>query len=228
MKAMSGASLTIGCPTWSVNVPWGENNQYQSPRIGLMMVDNKEVDVNRIIILALFMIFQNLAIASVKPSMPMIGIAYSDANGLYIYTTKSSLNNKNILICFDMLSATEKCTLLPGESFDTATTSENVMDISSDNEIYTFKYRKALKQDRGLIYGIAVISPPDERSDYAFTSTIYSKKFSVILVRTKESYDFCTSTEGIHIYSPTNKQEMHLYIGLGYEISETCPRELFQ
>ena len=45
----------------------------------------------------MFMIFQNLAIASVKPSMPMIGIAYSDANGLYIYTTKSSLNNKNIL-----------------------------------------------------------------------------------------------------------------------------------
>ena len=158
----------------------------------------------------------------------MIGVAYSDANGQYISTTISSLNNRNILICYDMPNKTEKCTLLPGESFDMTTTSENVMDISSDKKIYTFKYRKALKHDSGLIYGIAVISPSDERSDYSFTSTIYSQKFSVILVKTKESYDFCTSTEGIHVYSPTNKQQMHLYVGLGYEISETCPRELFQ
>ncbi len=31
MKAMSGASLTIGCPTWSVNVPWGDRN-YRNAR----------------------------------------------------------------------------------------------------------------------------------------------------------------------------------------------------
>lgn len=137
------------------------------------------------------------------------------------------MHNENILVCIDSQTNKEKCSLLPGDKFTEISVNDSVMDVSSGQNIHSFKYTVNTGHDENA-YGIAVIYPSKQTLTYKVVSKNQSKSMSIFFKEINMNVNLCTGTEGIHVYSPQYKGKEHLYLTLGYDIVQTCSNEVFQ
>ncbi|AJJ08514.1 Uncharacterised protein [Yersinia pseudotuberculosis] len=180
------------------------------------------------IFFTLAIVYSSTILAKVSPAVVAIGIVSLSPEDISLSTTKNSLSDDNVLMCFDTPDQKRKCSSLPGSKFVEVITNDSVTDVSSEKEIHTFRYIMNKSDNTDAVYGIAVIYSSKQKVDYKMTLNTYPSELSILLDDKKMNFNLCTSVEGVHVYAPQYKNSMHIYLSLGYEVSPTCSNDVYQ
>lgn len=156
-----------------------------------------------------------------KESFPSfaIGIVTSEGARLSISTTKDSLRDDMVLICSPLKRI---CKPILSESLTVVGGNESVEDVETNKSVYTYSFLNDMSLNN---IDIAVIYPKSNASEVNVT---FGDKEGVFITGNAFKYriSFCTSTEGVHIYS--EPQKYHLYYALGYEVMANCSEEVYE
>lgn len=148
-----------------------------------------------------------------------IGIVTSKGARLLISTTKSSLRDDIVLICSPLKRI---CKPILSESLTVVGGNEYVEDVETNKSIYTYSFLDDMSLNN---IDIAIIYPKLNAREINVT---FGDKEGVFITCNafKARVTFCTSTEGVHIYSEPKKY--HLYYALGYEVMANCSEGVYE
>lgn len=148
-----------------------------------------------------------------------IGIVTSEGARLLISTTKDSLRDDIVLICSPIKRI---CKPILSESLTVVGVNESVEDVETNKSVYTYSFLDDISSND---IDIAVIYPKLNAREINVT---FGDKEGVFITANafKIRISFCTSTEGVHVYSEPKKY--HLYYALGYEVMANCSEEVYE
>lgn len=159
--------------------------------------------------------------AASQPASLPVGVAKFDGAGIQISTTKDDLSNDNVLICSSM---EKKCTPYNGSDFLKGEESSNVEDVSGGKTVFSFDYKKPVSAHYQSEVDVAFIYLKKENlPDIEFYK---DNKFKVHRQGVDDIVSYCTSSEGVHVYSKSGS--VHLYYSLGYDVEATCSSEVYE
>jgi len=159
--------------------------------------------------------------AASLPASVSVGIAKVDEAGIQISTTKDDLSNDNVLICSSM---EKKCTPYNGSDFLKGEESSNVEDVSGGKTVFNFHYKKPVSSHYQSEFDVAFIYLRKENlPDVEFYK---DNKFKIHEQGVDGVFSYCTSSEGVHVYSKSGS--VHLYYSLGYDVEATCSSEVYE
>ncbi|SHH62050.1 hypothetical protein SAMN05428948_4665 [Massilia sp. CF038] len=98
---------------------------------------------------------------------------------------------------------------------------EAVSDEPNDRPVRAYRIKINAKLEEGPFVGMAVIGPNLKVSAYGPNLHIMDGPVRMLMMT-------CLSTEGLHLFLSTAREmKGHLYMGLGYEVEQTCPDAIF-
>lgn len=170
-------------------------------------------------ILHLSLFFTCLSHAGEPSDSFSVGIVSSDSLGFLVSTTEKSLRDDVVLICSPIKRV---CEPVLSKFFINEKKNEAVEDVATEKSIYTYRTTN-LRSEEGI--NIAIIYPKNNTGKLN-VKIDENHNISIKNNNIKTVISYCTSNEGIHIYS--NTKNTHLYYSLGYEIKANCSEEIYK
>lgn len=172
-------------------------------------------------LLYLGLLFTAYTHAASQPASIPVGVAKFDEAEIQISTTKDDLSNDNVLICN---SIEKKCTPYNGGDFLKIEVSSNVEDISGGKTVFSFGYKKLVSTHYNSEVDVAFIYPKKEK--LLGIEFYKDNEFKIHKQGVDDIVSYCTSSEGVHVYSKSGS--IHLYYSLGYDVEATCSDEVYE
>ncbi|HEY0063767.1 MAG TPA: hypothetical protein VGC21_16740 [Telluria sp.] len=96
-----------------------------------------------------------------------------------------------------------------------------VSDETNDRTVLAYRIKINGKLEQGPFIGMAAIGPNLKVSAYGPNLHVMEGQTRMLMMT-------CLSSEGLHLFLSNGKQmKGHLYIGLGYDVEQTCPDAIF-
>lgn len=148
-----------------------------------------------------------------------IGIVTRDSSILLMSTTEESLRDDIILICSPV---NKVCKSILGESFSAVKKNEFVEDVATSKNIHTYSLSDNTSSND---IEVAIIYP---KASVGVVNVTFEGENHMLIIGSGLKYkvSFCTSNEGVHVYSAF--KSVHLYYALGYEVMANCSEEIYK
>lgn len=179
----------------------------------------------KLILSCVFLFLANDSSANELSNVINIGVINSHGGVEVMSVTKSDLTNDNILLCSKVKI---KCYHLPGSKFGKTTLDENASDIASGKEVTSYVYNGNDLEGVTDKLSQVLIYPAEMEGNIQAKLLKSANDMLVIIDNKRVEVKSCSSSEGVHIYSPQFKAEMHMYYGLGYDVNSTCDESIYQ
>lgn len=173
-------------------------------------------------ILFLWLFFPYMAYADGIITPLSIAIVSSENSEMQISTTKGTLYEDNVLICF---TEKETCAVYRGSDFSSIMPNDSVEDVATGKKIYTYSLRtpESHKFKTGISVAFIFHGDSIEVRDVNFNA---HRGLVIKNNKIKEVVSYCTSSEGVHVMSKYGG--VHIYYSLGYAVETNCSEEVYK